>query len=150
MVGCWSRWPPTKLFYYSRMLSGACMQMPQVLKELSEQSEVFCEGHNCIAPLPLMCLLQISKYSCPESFLDVSFGSSLALKFHSVWGSEASSSRSFLPNSNFHTHYNEHLGWAITNILRPQKSIIIWWLLRWLEDIKGERVELGEIPKERE
>lgn len=57
------------------------MQMPQAFRELSEQSEVLCEGQNCISPVCVKYPLQIfKKYSCPENFLDVNFGSSLALK----------------------------------------------------------------------
>lgn len=59
-----------------------CMQVPRALRELSEQLEVFCEGHNCLTPLSVLSPLQIFKDSSPESFLDVRFGSSLE-SFHS-------------------------------------------------------------------
>lgn len=57
------------------------MQVPQGLRELSEQSEVLCEGLGWVTPMSTISPIQIFKEcSCPESYLDVNFGSSLASK----------------------------------------------------------------------
>lgn len=123
--------------------------MPQALRELSEQLEVFCEGHNCITPLSVLSSLQIFEYSSPESLLDVSFGSSFEVFTLFEDLQPVAVQVLFLTATFTHTMMTI-LGEPSLTFSDHRKIPSFDGSRDWLEEIKGERVELGEIPKDRE